>query len=98
MTSVTYLPAGVTVEGRNGDSLLDLALDFNVPLDHNCGGICACTTCRVIIQSGAESLSPMGEEERERLTETDRLLPDARLACQSRLVGDAPVTALAAGD
>jgi 2Fe-2S ferredoxin len=98
MTSVTYLPAAVTVEGRTGDSLLELALDFGVDLDHNCGGICACTTCRVIVQSGADSLSPMAEDERERLTETDRLLPDARLACQSRLVDDGPVIVLAANE
>src|SRR5262245_57682380 len=41
------------------ESLLDVALHHGVDLQHLCGGICACITCHVIIESGDENLSPM---------------------------------------
>ncbi|MGA7289109.1 MAG: ferredoxin, partial [Terriglobales bacterium] len=52
---VTFLPEGKTVTFEHGklpykdhgkeESLLDVALNFGVHLDHACGGNCACTTC-----------------------------------------------------
>ena len=51
---VTFLPEGKTVTFEHGklpykdhgkeESLLDVALNFGIPLDHACGGNCACTT------------------------------------------------------
>ena len=48
---VTFLPEGKTVQFENGklpyedhgkeQSLLDVALNFGITLDHACGGICA---------------------------------------------------------
>ena len=34
------------------ESFLDVAKNFDVPLEHACGGSCACTTCHVIIREG----------------------------------------------
>ena len=36
------------------ESFLDLAKNYQVPLEHACGGSCACTTCHVIIRQGAQ--------------------------------------------
>ncbi len=38
-------------------SLLEIALGHHVPIDHSCGGVCACSTCHVIVREGLESCS-----------------------------------------
>jgi 2Fe-2S ferredoxin len=91
MARVLFLPAAESVAGSLYDSLLEVALDNDVSIDHNCGGNCACTTCAVIIEAGADLLTPMGSEERERLTELRRLDPHLRLACQSRILRDGDI-------
>jgi ferredoxin, 2Fe-2S len=38
----------VTVEGIGTDiSILELTEDHDVHLNHNCGGVCACSTCHI---------------------------------------------------
>jgi ferredoxin, 2Fe-2S len=69
-------------------SLLDVALAVGVPLEHVCGGNCACTTCHVIVRSGAENLSPMEDDEADRLDTAWDLTPHSRLACQAVVRGD----------
>jgi 2Fe-2S ferredoxin len=88
MAKVTFLPENRSLIGDIQDSILQTALDNDLAMDHNCGGNCACTTCAVAVSVGHCHLSPMSSEERDRLEENDRLLPDVRLGCQSRIVGD----------
>lgn len=100
MHRVTFIIAGEsrTVEfdpsslpyqhhGRAG-SLLDIALNFDIPLEHVCGGNCACTTCHVIVRSGLEHLSGMEDNEADRLDTAWDLRPESRLACQAVVKGD----------
>ena len=57
IVEVTFLPEGKTVQFEHGklpyqdhgkaESLLDVALNNGIKLDHACGGNCACTTCHV---------------------------------------------------
>ena len=70
------------------ESFLDVAKHFHLPLEHACGGNCACTTCHVIIRSGAEHLSAMAEDEADRLDTAWGLTPDSRLGCQAVIEGD----------
>ncbi len=98
---VTFLPLEITVEvdpdkfpfqedGLPG-SLLDIALGNNIPLQHNCGGKCACTTCHVIVREGAENLSKMEEDEEDRLDTAEGLTLNSRLGCQAVVSGDVVV-------
>ncbi len=73
--------------GRPG-SLLDVALHFGIPLEHACGGNCACTTCHVIVRDGAANLSSMEDNEADRLDAAWDVGPDSRLACQAIVRGD----------
>lgn len=91
MPKVTFLPEDKTVEVEEGTSILDAALDNDVWLEHNCGGFCACTTCHVIIKSGAESLSEMEDEEADRLDTAEGVTLSSRLGCQARVSGDVVV-------
>jgi 2Fe-2S ferredoxin len=100
MSKVTFIIAGErrTVEcdvaalphARHGlpGSLLDIALNFGIPLEHACGGNCACTTCHVLVRAGAENLSGMDDAEADRLDTAWEVGPDSRLACQAIVTGD----------
>ena len=35
-----------------GQSILEVALKNDIELHHNCGGVCACSTCHVYVQQG----------------------------------------------
>ena len=73
--------------GKPG-SLLDVALNFELPLEHVCGGNCACTTCHVIVRRGMSNLSAMQDEEADRLDTAWDLTPESRLACRAIVKGD----------
>ncbi len=99
MPRVTFLPLNRTVEfaelpygehGRPG-SLLDVALNFGIPLQHACGGNCACTTCHVIVREGERNLSPIEELEADRLDLAEGVTLHSRLACQALVLGDVVV-------
>ena len=62
--------------------------DSGIPLEHACGGSCACTTCHLIIRSGAQHLSEMQEDEADRLDTAWGLTPESRLGCQAVVKGD----------
>ncbi len=96
MPRVTFLPLNRTVEfetlpykehGKPG-SVLDVALNFGVALEHSCGGNCACTTCHVIVKEGEKNLSPMDDAEADRLDMASGLTLHSRLACQAVVLGD----------
>jgi 2Fe-2S ferredoxin len=70
------------------ESLLDLAIHAGIPLEHACGGSCACTTCHVVIKQGMENLSEMEDEEADRLDTAWDLTTESRLGCQAVVKGD----------
>ena len=90
MPNVTFLPSGKTVAVPRGTSILDAAEAAGVDLPHNCGGVCACTTCHVWIEQGLETLSEIEDREDDKLNEAAGLEPSSRLGCQA-CVEDADV-------
>lgn len=63
-------------------SLLEIAMGHGVEIDHACGGVCACSTCHVIVRKGLESCSEASEAEEDQLDEAYGLTAQSRLACQ----------------
>ena len=90
--TVEYEP-GVTPYHEHGKegSLLDIALNCGLHLEHSCGGNCACTTCHVIVKQGEENLTEMDEDEEDRLYMADGLTLHSRLGCQCVVTGDITV-------
>jgi len=99
--TLTFLPEGRKVEvdpadlplGRDGrpGSILDIALGNDVDVDHACGGVCACSTCHVIVRAGFETLNEASEDEEDQLDNAPGLEPTSRLACQCVPNGSADV-------
>lgn len=90
--TVRFEPMGVEIEvdptalpyGRDGKpgSILDIALAHDIDLDHACGGVCACSTCHVVVRSGGETCSEAGDAELDQLDNAPGLEPESRLGCQ----------------
>ena len=74
-------------DGRPG-SILDVLLANGVPLEHACGGSCACTTCHVVVKRGFERLSEAEESEEDLLDKAPGLTPTSRLGCQAVIEDD----------
>ncbi len=91
MPKVTFLPMNTVCEAKAGESILDVAIQNDVPLQHACGGFCACTTCHVIVVEGAQNLAPMEEAEEERIEHADGVGLQSRLGCQAQVRGDVTV-------
>ena len=76
--------------GKEG-SLLDIALNFGIELQHACGGNCACTTCHVIVKEGEANLTEMEEDEEDRIYMAENVTLHSRLGCQAIVKGDVTV-------
>jgi 2Fe-2S ferredoxin len=63
-------------------SILDLALALGVDIDHACGGVCACSTCHIIVQEGSEFCNSSTDAEEDQLEKAPGLTTRSRLACQ----------------
>jgi 2Fe-2S ferredoxin len=93
LVRVTFEPEGRTVEfefgklpyQRHGEpmSFLDVAENFEVFLDHACGGVCACSTCHVLVKSGAGGLTEAKDDELDRLDMAADQQLNSRLGCQA---------------
>jgi adenylate cyclase len=77
---------GARAEGRFGLSILEISLLGDVPHAHVCSGRGRCGTCRVRVDAGAASLSPVGDQESGTLARVGAA-PGERLACQARVLG-----------
>ncbi len=63
-------------------SLLDIALNHGVDLEHACGGVCACSTCHVKVHEGLDTCNEMTDDEDDQVSEAPGLSLNSRLGCQ----------------
>jgi ferredoxin, 2Fe-2S len=64
-------------------SVLDVLLGHGAFLEHACGGVCACTTCHVVVKKGGDKLVGAEENEEDLLDKAVGLTPTSRLGCQA---------------
>ena len=72
----------VVENAEEGYSILEIAEDNDVHLNHNCGGVCACSTCHVYIQSGEDSLEEISDKEEDFIDRAINPRLESRLGCQ----------------
>jgi len=71
---------------EEGQSILELALDNGISLQHDCGGICACTTCHLYIEEGMQFIEDRSRREQAFIEKAYQPRVNSRLACQSLLL------------
>lgn len=73
-------------------SLLEVALLNNIELHHNCGGVCACSTCHVYINKGEDYLEELSDKEEDFIDRAVNPRINSRLGCQCVLLdGDGEI-------
>ena len=65
-----------------GKSILEIAHDNNIELQHNCGGVCGCSTCHIYVEKGMDSLPEIEDNEEDFIDRAIDPRINSRLACQ----------------
>jgi len=73
---IPYGPTGLP------GSVLDIAMGAGVDLEHACGGVCACSTCHVIVKKGLDTCNEPTDDELDQLDEAPAITLQSRLGCQ----------------
>jgi ferredoxin, 2Fe-2S len=73
---IPYGPTGLP------GSVLNIALGNGIDLEHACGGVCACSTCHVIVKEGLGSCNEGTDDEFDQLEEAPSITLQSRLGCQ----------------
>lgn len=73
----------VTLENvEGGQSILEVALEHNIELHHNCGMVCACSTCHIYLEKGEEFVPEITDREEDFIDRARNPKLNSRLGCQ----------------
>lgn len=67
-------------------SLLEVALKNDIELHHNCGGVCACSTCHLYLNDGEDYVEELTEKEEDFIDRAVNPRLNSRLGCQCVLL------------
>lgn len=72
------------IEGDDfvGLSILDIAEENDIHLNHNCGAVCACSTCHIYVHKGDEDLPEISDREEDFIDRAIDPRLESRLGCQ----------------
>ena len=74
---------------ESGQSLLEVCLKHDIELHHNCGGVCACSTCHLYVHKGEDHLEELGDREEDFIDRAVNPRINSRLGCQCLLLDEA---------
>ena len=73
----------VTINDVTPDqSILEVALENNIHLHHNCGMVCACSTCHIYLEKGDEFVPEITDREENFIDRARNPRLNSRLGCQ----------------
>ena len=73
----------VTLNNIEDDqSILEVALKNNIDLHHNCGGVCACSTCHLYLEQGEDFVEELSDKEEDFIDRAINPRLNSRLGCQ----------------
>jgi ferredoxin, 2Fe-2S len=73
-------------DAKPGLSVLEIALLNDIDLHHNCGGVCACSTCHLYVNKGEASLEEISDKEEDFIDRARNPKISSRLGCQCVLL------------
>jgi ferredoxin, 2Fe-2S len=71
-----------------GYSILEITEEADVHLNHNCGGVCACSTCHIYVEKGEEYLEEITDKEEDFIDRAINPRLESRLACQAVILNE----------
>ena len=63
-------------------SILEVALTNDIELHHNCGGVCACSTCHLYVEKGEDLVEELSDKEEDFIDRAINPRLNSRLGCQ----------------
>lgn len=83
ITFITKDGASSTIEVAEGDNLLDIAQAHDFDMEGACGGLCACSTCHIIVDPEFyDEIPEPSDDENDMLDLAFGLTETSRLGCQ----------------
>ncbi len=76
----------ITIMHGKGDSILEIAEKHDIELHHNCGGVCACSTCHIYVEKGEHLMEELSDKEENFIDRAKNPRLNSRLACQCVLL------------
>jgi 2Fe-2S ferredoxin len=82
------IPEKIVETAEEGYSILEITEDHDIHLNHNCGGVCACSTCHIYVNKGEEDLEEISDKEEDFIDRAINPKLESRLACQCIILND----------
>lgn len=82
------IPQKIVDNASSGYSILEITEDYDIHLNHNCGGVCACSTCHIYVKKGDRFLEEISDKEEDFIDRAIDPKLDSRLACQCIILDD----------
>jgi ferredoxin, 2Fe-2S len=78
----------VVRKAKAGQTVLEVALNNKIDIDHDCGGICSCSTCHVYVTKGNQYIESKNRKEQHYIERLKNKKENSRLSCQCLLLED----------
>jgi ferredoxin len=88
MSTITIDIDGQQVQAEQNSTLLSVFRDHDILVNQICGGQGMCASCHFFVVGGDEALTAPTKQEQMTLQFTKIDRPGARLACQTRVIGN----------
>jgi 2Fe-2S ferredoxin len=77
----------ITIQNVEPDqSVLEVALKNDIDIHHNCGGVCACSTCHIYLEKGEDLVDEISDKEEDFIDRARNPRLTSRLSCQCLLL------------
>jgi ferredoxin len=97
MSTITIDIDGQKVQAEQNSTLLSVFRDHDILVNQICGGQGMCASCHFFVVGGLDALTTPTKQEQMTLQFTKIDRPGARLACQTRAIGDGIIIELPKG-
>ena len=92
MPAITFIKRdgeAVTVDARDGQSVMEVGRDHNLGIEGTCGGSLSCATCHVIVDEAWRAKTGEASADEEDMLELAfHVEANSRLGCQIKMSAD----------
>ena len=88
MSTITIDIDGQKIQAEQNSTLLSVFRDNDILVNQICGGQGMCASCHFFVVGGVDGMTAPTKQEQMTLQYTKIDRPGARLACQTRVIGD----------